>query len=257
MPLFRIAALALALAGCAGRTPVVPLGFYDSPEVALRALAANTPGTQAATATARIEIRHNGNRYPLKVAIMMKRPALLRVESIPLMGPPDFYLSVAEGELRVFLPGTGAFYTGRATPSNISRFFPISMPAADIVSLLMGLPPDGSEEIQSLRGDREEGFYRVDYYQSGKKMRSLWIEPADGRLIRFKRFTEEGTAVYTADFADHVRFGEGYLPQQVTIREGEMSILTVRQTDLQRITADPESFPLPVPARLSPILLGP
>ena len=257
MPLFRIAVLSLALAGCAGRTPIVPLVFYDSPEVALRALAATTPGTQAVTATARIEIRNNGNRYPLKVAVMMKRPALLRVESIPLMGPPDFYLSVADGELRVFLPGTGAFYKGRATPQNISRFFPVSMPAADIVSLLMGVPPDGAEEMQSLRGDREEGLYRVDHYKSGRRLRSLWIEPANGRLIRFRRFTEEGTVVYTADFADHVRFGEGYLPQQVTIREGEMSILTIRQADLRPITADPESFPLPVPAGMIPILLNP
>ena len=88
-------------------------------------------------------------------------------------------------------------------------------------------------------------------------MRSLWIEPADGRLIRFRRFTEEGTVVYTADFADHLRFGEGYLPQQVTIREGEMSLLTVRQADIRPITADPESFPLPVPAGMIPILLDP
>ncbi len=258
LPLFRIAVFGLALAGCAGRTPTVPPAFFDSPESALRALAETTPEAQAITATARIEIRHNVSRYPpLKVALMMKRPALLRVESIPLMGPPDFYLSVAEGELRVFLPGTGAFYAGRATPGNISRFFPIAMPAADIVSLLMGVPPNSSEEMQSLRGDREEGLYRVDHYQSGRRMRSLWIEPTDGRLVRFKRFTEEGTVVYTADFADHVRFGEGYLPQQVTIREGETSVLTIRQTDLQQTTAEPESFPLSVPAGLIPILLDP
>ena len=154
---------------------------------------------------------------------MMKRPAFLRVESIPLMGPPDLYLSVAEGELRVFLPGKGAFYTGRATPQNISRFFPVFMPAADMVSLLMGVPPEDAEEMQSLAGEREEGLYRVDQYQSGRKMRSLWIDPADGRLIRFRRFMEDGSIVYTADFADHTRIGEDFLPQQVTIREEEMA----------------------------------
>jgi hypothetical protein len=261
MPLFRVAVLGLtltlALAGCAGRTPMPPLASYDSPEAALRALAATTPGTQAVTATARIEISHNGNRYPLKVAVMMKRPALLRVESIPLLGPPDFYLSVADGELRVFLPGTGVFYKGRATAWNISRFFPVSMPAADLVSLLMGAPPNGADETQSLQGDQEEGLYRIDYFTAGRKVSSLWIEPEDGRLIRFRRFTEEGTVVYSADFADHVRFGEGYLPKQVTIREGEMTVLTVRQADLQRISADPEAFPLPVPAGMIPIVLDP
>jgi hypothetical protein len=255
LPLFLIAALALS--GCAGHKPSVPLVFYDSPEAALRALAATSPGAQAVTATTRITINHHGDRYPLKVAVMMQRPAFLRVESIPLMGPPDFYLSIAEGELRVFLPGKGAFYTGRATPQNISRFFPVSMPAADIVSLLMGVPPDGAEEMQSLGGEREEGLYRIDQYRSGRRTRSLWIDPADGMLIRIRRFTEEGTVIYTADFADHARIGEGFLPQQLTIREEEIPILSARHADLRQITADPESFPLPIPDGIIPILLDP
>ncbi len=257
-PLFGIALLGLvALASCAGQAPIIPPSFYESPEAALRALAATSPGEQAVTATVRIEIIHKDQHYPLKVAVMMKRPALLRVESIPLLGPPDLFLSVADGELRVFLPGTNAFYQGRATPQNISRFFPVSIPAADIVSLLMGVPPDSEERMRLYRGVREEGLYRVDHYESGRRIRSLWIEPGDGRLIRFRRFTEGGTILYTADFGDHVRFGKGYLPQKVTIQEGEMSILTVRQADLRQITADSESFPLAVPTGTIPISLDP
>jgi len=160
LPLFGIAALGFVLSGCAGHTPPVP-PFYDSPDAALRALAATPPGKQAFTSTARIEINHQGDRYPLKVAVMMKRPAFLRLESIPLMGPPDLFLSVAEGELRVFLPGKAAFYIGRATPRNISRFLPVFMPAADMISLLMGVPPEDAEETQSLGGEQEKGLYRV------------------------------------------------------------------------------------------------
>jgi hypothetical protein len=259
LPLFWIAALGVALSGCAGHKPPAPVASYDSPTTALRALAATTPGAQAVTATAKIEINnYHGDRYPpLKVALMMKKPALLRVESIPLMGPPDFYLSVAEGELRVFLPGKGAFYTGRATPQNISRFLSVSMPAADMISLLMGVPPECSEEMQSLEGEREAGLYRIDQYKSGGKIRSLWIDPANGRLIRFKKFMEKGTVIYTADFADHACIGEGFLPQKVSIRGEEMGILTVRYTDLRQFAADPESFPLSVPEGITPILLDP
>jgi hypothetical protein len=255
LPLFFMAALVLS--GCAGHKPSVPLAFYDSPGAALRALAATSPGAQAVTATTRITINRDGNRYPLKVAVMMQRPAFLRVESIPLMGPPDFYLSLAEGELRVFLPGKGAFYTGRATPRNISRFLSVSLPAADMVSLLMGAPPDGAEEMQSLGGEREDGLYRVDQYIAGRRARSLWIDAAGGMLVRLQRFTDEGTAVYTADFADHARIGEGFLPQQLTIREGEIPVLTLRHADLRQIAVDPESFPLTVPDGITPILLDP
>jgi hypothetical protein len=258
LPLFWIAAFSLLLSGCAGhKLPIVSTALYDSPEAALRALAASSPGAGAVTATTRIVIDRHGERYPLKVAVMMQRPALLRVESIPLMGPPDFYLSIAGGELRVFLPGKGAFYTGRATPGNLSRFLSISIPAADMVSLLMGMPPDHGEKIHLLVGEGEDGLYRVDQYLSGRKIRSLWIAPETGWLIRLRRFTEEGKAVYTADFADHVRIGEGFLPQQLTIREEEAAVLTVRHADLRPIAVDPESFPLPAPDGITPILLDP
>jgi hypothetical protein len=255
LPLFWIAALTLS--GCAGHMPSLSPAFYDSPGAALLALAASSPGAQAVTATTRIAINRHGERYPLKIAVMMQRPDFLRVESIPLMGPPDFYLSIANGELRVFLPGKGEFYTGRATPQNISRFFSVSMPAADMVSLLMGVPPDGRKETQSPGGEWENTLYRVDQYLSGRKTRSLWIDPAGGRLVRFRRFAEGGMVVYTADFADHVRIGEGFLPQQLTIREEGVLVLTVRHADLRQIAVDPESFPLPAPDGIIPIFLDP
>ncbi len=180
-----------------------------------------SPGTQAFTATTRIEINHHGNRYPLKVAVMMKRPAFLRVESIPLMGPPDFYLSIAEGELRVFLPGKGAFYTGRATPRNISRFFPVSMPAADMISLLMGVPPEDAEEMQSLGGRTGRRALPCRSVPVGKED-ALPVDRSGGRTAHpVPEVHGRGNGiVYTADFADHVRIGEGFLPQQVTIRDG-------------------------------------
>lgn len=253
-----IAALGLVLSGCAGHKPAsTPALFHDSPEAALRALAATSPGAGPFTATTRILIDRHGERYPLKVAAMMRQPAFLRVESIPLMGPPDFYLSIAAGELRVFLPGKGAFYTGPATPGNLSRFLFVPMPAADMVSLLMGMPPAHPEEMQSLGGERVEGLYRVDQYLSGRKARSLWIDSEKGWLVRLERFAEEGAAGYRADFADHVLIGAGFLPQLLTIRAGETAVLTIRHADLRPIEVDPGSFPLQLPEGIIPIPLAP
>lgn len=253
-----IAAFGLLLSGCAGhRLSPASAAFYDSPEAALRGLASSSPGEGAFTATTRIVIERRGERYPLKVAAMMQRPALLRVESIPLMGTPDFYLSIAGGELRVFLPGKGAFYTGRATPGNLSRFLSVSLPASDMVSLLMGVPPDPGEKLQSMGGEREDRLYRIDQYRSGRKIRSLWVDRSTGWLMRLRSFTEEGTAAYTADFADHVRIGVGYLPQRLTIRVDETTLLTAHHTDLRPIAVDPESFPLPLPEGITPLPLDP
>ena len=86
-------------------------------------------------------------------------------------------------------------------------------------------------------------------------MCSLWIDPADGRLTRFRRFMDGGGIVYTADFSDHTRIGENVLPQQVTIRIGETATLKIRYMDLRPFEADPGSFPLQIPEDITPILL--
>ena len=255
--LLWIAAFGLILSGCAGRRPPALRTLYHSPEAALRALAASAPADQTLTATARIEINHQGERYPLKIAVMMKRPAFLRVESIPLLGPPDFFLSVAKDELRVYLPEKNAFYTGRAVPQNISRFFPIFMPAAEMISLLMGIAPDNREESPVLRGEQEEKYYRVDEYASDRRTRSLWIDPSGNRLVRIRTFAEGETVVYEAAFAEHAPVGEGFMPQRLTITGDGMAALSLRYTDLRPIAADPESFPLPLPEGITPILLDP
>jgi len=257
--LLWIAAFALVLSGCAGRRPTALQARYPSPEAALRALAVSTSADQTFTATARIEINHQGERYPMKIAVMMRRPASLRVESIPLLGPPDFFLSVANDELRVYLPGRSAFYTGRAVPQNIARFLPIFMPVDETISLLMGIAPDNREKSPTLLGEQEERYYRVDEYAANRRTRSLWIDPADNRLVRIRTFAGGETVVYEAAFAEHILVGggEGFMPQRLTITGDGMAALSLRYTDLRAITADPESFPLPFPEGIAPIRLDP
>lgn len=255
--LIWIAAFGFFLSGCAGSRPPALQARYPSPEAALHALAQSAPTDQTLTATARIEINHQGERYPLKIAVMMKRPDFLRVESIPPLGPPDFFLSIAQGELRIYLPGKNAFYAGRAVPKNLSRFFPIFLPAAEMISLLMGIAPDAQGESPTLRGEQEERYYRLDGYSSDRWTRSLWIDPSGNRLVRIRAFAEGENVIYEAAFAEHLPVGEGFIPQQLTITGEGMAALRIRYTDLQSAAADPESFALPLPDGITPTPLDP
>lgn len=256
--LILIAALGIAFSGCAGKR-VLPShppggGAYLSPGDALRALAASTPGDQTLTVTARIEINAHGERRPLKAALMMRKPAHLRLESVPLLGPPDFFLSIDAGELRVFSPGNngGIFYRGRSTARNVNRFFPLALPAADTVSLLMGQPPR-MEEASSQRGEWEEGLYRVDRFIAGEKILSLWIDPVGDLLLRVRAFTEGGNIAYTAEFADHTSVGKCFLPLRLTIT-GEAVSLMLRYTEVS-LDDSFEPFALPIPEGMVPISL--
>jgi hypothetical protein len=207
------------------------------------------------TATARIQIDARGERHPpVKAVMMMKRPAQFRLESIPLLGPPDFFLTVDADELRVFLPGKGTFYSGKATEQNIARFFPLPVPAAEIVSLLMGQPPGDEENSLLWRGEQEEGIYRIDQYRAAGKLRSLWIDPAGSFLTRVRAFTEEGAIAYTADFSGHIRVEESFLPERLTVVGGGVAMV-LNYTEILPIDDDAAAFSLPVPEGINPVSL--
>ena len=218
-----ITALGPALSGCAGRR-VAPL-----PEVNISPrkppsgrLHASIPGDQTLTVTARIEIKSHGERHLLKAALMMKRPAHLRLESIPLLGPPDFFLSIDAGEIRVFIPGKEGNLLRRS--GHRGESFPILPPGP--AGGRDGFPPDGP-----LPENGGDGFfivargmggwlYRVDQYRSGGKILSLWIDPSGDLLRRIRAFTEGGNIAYTAEFAEHVRCGKGFPAATVDDHQG-------------------------------------
>jgi hypothetical protein len=244
---------AAGLSGCAGVRVASPGATYDSPGTALRALAASVPkGT--ITATARIVISYKGERYPLKAAMMMRRPADLRLESIPLLGPPDLLLSIERGELRVFFPGNGTYYVGPATRWNISRFLHLPLPAIEAVAILMGRPPEKWEGTDNVQGERDEEYYRIDRYLAGKKICSLWIDPVQDLLTRVRAFTEGREIAYTADFSDHARVGGGFLPRRLTL-SGEGVSFDLHYTEMGLLDDDAASFALPVPEGITPIPL--
>ncbi|MBM4314583.1 MAG: DUF4292 domain-containing protein [Deltaproteobacteria bacterium] len=243
--------------GCAGNSALLsrpPGSVFFSPDDALLALAASAPDDQTLTVIARIEFESHGERRPLKAALMMKKPASLRMESVPLLGPPDFFLSVDAGELRVFSPGDngGRFYMGRSTVRNLNRFFPLTLPAADIIPLLMGQPP-GIEAISSCLGGWEERLYHIDRCMAAERMMSLWIDPVGGHLLRVRAYAEGGAIAYTADFSDHIPVGKYILPRRLTITGGAVS-LTLRYTEV-RLDNDAEPFALPIPDGVAPISL--
>ena len=245
---------ALLVCGCAGRQPAaVPRYGYPSLDAALQAVAASDPGGGAATATARIEIRlPGGDRHVLKAALMIGKPARLRLESIPPFGPPDFFLSLDADEIRIFLPEKEIFYLDRATERNLSRFLPLSLPAEEIVPLLMGRMPfsDGGSSSSQWRGEGEEDLYRIDHWRSGRKTHSLWIDPANGLVRRIRGFSGEGKLLYTADFADHAPAGKGLLPQRLTIVQEALS-MTVHYRDM-RWDDVAAAFSLSVPEGIAP-----
>ncbi|MCL2669092.1 MAG: DUF4292 domain-containing protein [Syntrophaceae bacterium] len=244
---FLAACLAAALAGCAN------LRITESAYLALSPRAALQSVTDAAVqtpliVTAKIEIRHFGKRYPSRAALMIQQPDRLRFESLPPLGPPDFFLSIDQGELAVFVPAKNVFYRGRATATNISRFLHLALPPTELVSLLLGQPPEGKG---LLRGSQDAGLYRVDREGEGETSDVFWLDPAERRLVRWQRLSEEERSVMTIDFADTAPTGQGIVPRQLTLN-AEGVTLAVHYTELVPGREEEAVFALPLPEGITP-----
>jgi hypothetical protein len=161
-----------------------------------------------------------------RLAAIMQSPDKLRLESIPVLGPPDFFLTAQGGLFRVYLPGTQEFITGNASPNNLSRFLPLAWSAERWVAVLLGHRPNASSDNGNLRGMMEGQLYRLDLFDRESVSESLWINPENKRLEKLEMISPSGgkdTVLFSA-FRDI----EGrILPENILIDTGEGTTIRI------------------------------
>jgi len=248
-----------AFSGCFPVKVPISVANFSSPEDALEKVASKAHLKGTLKAIARMEIITTRGRYPARVAVMLQKPSFLRVETIPLIGSPDFFLAVKGNVLKVFLPRKGEFYIGEATAKNLYSFFPISLPLEEILSIMTGSCPVIDERGQTLKGIPEGKLYRIEVTSPNKKNRYLWIDPADNHLVRVDAFADQENILYSVRFEDFVRVENVITPQKVTIATGKADKpgITILYSDLQlSAETDPGVFDLPLPPGVEPIMMN-
>ena len=175
-------------------------------------------------AIARMEVNTPEGRYPLKAALVLKRPSSLRLETIPLIGPADLFLTVHENVLKVFVPQNGKFYIGKATTRNLAHFIPVPATALsieDMTSIMLGMHPEIRGKTITLDGSSEGSLYRIDILSENRKIQSLWVEPAEDHLVRVDLFGDNNSRLFSARFIGRNRIENMTMPENVTIAYGD------------------------------------
>ncbi|MFH1081127.1 MAG: DUF4292 domain-containing protein [Pseudomonadota bacterium] len=248
--------LLLVFCGCAAAPKMTARMDFASPEAALEHIAAQAPANIALQAMADIRVTVRDEGHPLKLAVLLKTPASLRVEAIPLFGTPAFFLSVHNRTLKVFLAETRTFYIGRATPDNMARYLPLKMGPEDLMAVLTGtcFAPAGPDTL--LQGRLDGDYYRLDLVEPLKR-RSLWVRTTDGFLERLDVYGGQ-QRLYRVRFEEPLRVEETVLPQKITfVSEGIDGLsMSIRYADIQFLKdIDPETFDLKTPPGVEPVYL--
>jgi hypothetical protein len=246
-----------AFIGCIPKKAVVSFeGCAATPSDVIKRISGADNREKTLKAAARIAVSIPGKRYSTRIALLTKRPSFFKVTSMPVIGPPNLFLSVMGDSLKVFLPKEGEFYIGPATGKNIAPFFPINLKVEDIVSIFFGIPPLVKGEKITLQGYAEERLYRVDVISQDKKAQSLWVDTSNSILIRMEVFNDEGI-LYKVKLEDHRQVGKIRIPGRIIITgsEADSPSVCIRYFDIQLSQSDGDTalFDLDIPPGIKPI----
>jgi hypothetical protein len=191
--------------------------------------------------------------YPARAALIIKKPSYLRLELLPPIGPPDFFLAATPQEMKILLPAKGEFYQGEPTGRNLSRFLPWQFNIEDIVAIFTNTYPPLTGDVVYLRYPEGDNL-RIEMKAQSGTSQTVWIGPA-GRLSKLERFDEKGKELYRAEFAD---YEEGSpIAGKITISMADgVTSMTIKYFDLKIEKAqDLSIFDLPVPAGFKTIIM--
>lgn len=235
--------LSLLACGCAdGLVFTRPVSPPDSAKIIRQA-----PGeTDRIVATARMELSAAKGHYPLRAALILQKPSFLRLEALPVIGTPDFFLSATPKEMRIWIPSQNEFYAGSPSAENMARFLPWALDLEDLVMILSGSCPRLDADGLTYRHSEEGGGLRVDMKTPSGTSQTIWMEKS-GPLTRLVRYAPDGKEIYS------VRY-EGYasslaLPGKILLQWADREAsLRVEYDDLKiEPSPDPSVFTLPVP----------
>lgn len=253
----------LNILGCATwKTHEVPAKLPLSSEKIREILSRFAPEPQENTlkAIARISIDYPRGTYTKKVAILVKKPSSLRIESVPIFGPSDFLMTAEKKLFKVFLPMEGSFYIGSSTVKNLSRFFLIPIPLDEIASILTGTPPIEINDTLRLTGYREGKMHRIDAALDDTPLQSIRLDQTNENLLGVEVFEKDGRIAYAASFEDFTSLGGTTYPQniKIAVKQGPEKIyITIQYLDLVISRNDDTSlFNLTIPPGITPTFLN-
>ena len=235
--------------GCIRQT-ILPSDFPI--EKTLSAIAAAVAETDTLSALVQIGLVIPGITYPAKAALIIKKPSYLRLELLPPIGPPDFFLTATPEKMKILLPSAGNFYQGEPSARNLARFLRWQFNIEDIVAILTSTyPPLKESSAYSCRSDGNA--VRIEIEAPSGNSLTIWVEA--NRLIRLVRRNDNRVELYNAIFEDYEE-GSG-LARKVTVNMADgITSLSIKYSDIKiEKSTDLSIFDLNIPAGFQTILL--
>ena len=239
------------ICGCLQRTTA---HLDVSPEKHLAANSGAFTQDKTLSAIAQIDLVTKQGYQPARAALVIKKPSYLRLELLPVIGTPDFFLAATPVQMSIFIPSRGEFYRGKPTGANLAQFLSWNFNIEDIVMILSGTYPSLPQKDVSSQSYREGNFLRIEMKAKSGSSQTIWIGEKN-RLSKYIRNDESGKEIYQVQYEDYEQ--ESIIAGKITIKMADgVNSISVKYSGLKIETAsDLSIFELPVPEGMKIIFL--
>jgi outer membrane lipoprotein-sorting protein len=172
----------------------------------------------------------------VREAVLVRRPDAIRID---VLSPFGLALAVGvQGDLLwAYPPARGARYEGRATPANLVRFLGTPIAVADVVDVLLGVPPAREPVAPPLASGTQ----------------AIWFA-GDTLLVHRAEETREGDVVLRVTFEEY----EDGFPRRLDLAgEGDRSARLTYDAVETNAVLDPSLFAPPPAPRVLPLEAAP
>jgi hypothetical protein len=244
--------LTIFVYGCAGQAIVYP---DSQAEKISAAISGPVVEDDVLSAIVHIDLTTPDGYYPTKAALIIKKPSYLRLEMLPVIGTPNFFLAASPEKMSIFIPSKGKFYYGQPTVANLKKFIPWQLNIEDIVMILAGTYPSLKEDDISYQTYREKNIQRIEMKAPSGCSQIAWVGEHD-RLLKLVRNDKTGKEVYTVIYL-YDEFHSS-IPGKIIVNMADgVTSLSVKYLDVKIEKAtDLSIFDLPMPTDVNAILLN-
>ena len=163
-------------------------------------------------AFADMSLRLGAKSYKAREAVLIKNPAMLRLETLGIFGRSVFLFSSDRRRLRMFYPRERKYYTAEATAEKLRELFGIHLPVTVLTTLASGAVPLPlrflSPTVSTLDAKKIDILtFRIIY----GGWQQVWFDARFGDPLRTYLYDEIGRIMVMAQFGefevmDEVRF---------------------------------------------------
>lgn len=180
---------------------------------------------------AQIKFNTSEGLYSVKAALIIKRPSYLRVELLPVIGAPDFFLTISPEKMKILILSKGEFYSGRPTVENIKKFLPWPMAIEDMIMILTGGYPSFQETNVFSQMYHEDKIVRLEMKAPSGCSQTIWFGE-NNKLLKMIRHDEIGEEIYHVHFTYNKNDSE--CPEEITIRMADgITSLSIKYSDVK------------------------